>query len=300
MANILICLADEKIKARVNEALATTKHKVIEGLLPDPEAALKIAIEDILNEKADVVLMDYLNDDAFSVKILQGLTDVADKPDFIFIDSKNNISREEVLMTVNEGARAILPENFSALSLVNYVERALAGPGRLRFRVKDGSSAGDTKNLEEKLGYYHSKNKLYEKLVPYLLSTPVSAQARKVLIVSDSPYQLEILKKQLGEHGFATHTAANTKDGLSIALNEKPRIIISDLELEGQTGVDFCKEVKLVHKMGPCYFVVCTANQDKINKVMTPGNGVDDCILKPSGKSDLDMLISRISLGLLL
>jgi DNA-binding response OmpR family regulator len=85
-----------------------------------------------------------------------------------------------------------------------------------------------------------------------------------------------------------------------VALSENPRIIVSDLELEGGSGLEFCQSVKFTHKITPCHFVICTANQTRFAKVMTPGNGVDDCLLKPSGTHDTQEFIARVAMGLLL
>jgi CheY-like chemotaxis protein len=204
-------------------------------------------------------------------------------------------------MAMNEGAQAFLPSDFEPSALVNYVERSIFGPGRLRPRAFDPQSGDETFHLlEEALGEARNRNLGYQKVIKYLLATPPRAQNRRVLVVSDSPYQLEMLKKILEEHNFQVFTAPNATDGLNLILNDGPRLIVSDLELEGQTGVEFCQAVKFTNKVVPCFFVICTANKSKIDQVLSPGNGVDDCILKPSGTHDTMEFVARLSLGLLL
>lgn len=301
MARILLNLRDEEMLQGVREALSATRHEVISlktaaGTEENPD---KLAAA-IMGQSPDVVVIDFRPEDAASVKLMQTVTDLSNRPEFIFVETEEGAGREEVMMALNEGGRAFLPRDFQVSALLNYVERAVSGPGRLRLRVlANYGQEGAANQLEEQLGVLRTHSTGYQKLISYLLSTQFSAQARKVLVVSDSPYQLELLKKILDEHNFQTFSASNPADGLNLALSEKPRIIVSDLELEGQTGVEFCQAVKLTHKLIPCYFVICTANQDKIGKVMTPGNGVDDCLVKPSGPSDTINFISRVALGLL-
>jgi len=301
MARILLNLRDEDMLQGVREALSATRHEVssLEEAARAEESPDRLAAA-IMAQNPDVVVIDFRSEDAASVKLMQTVTDLSSRPEFIFIETEAEAGREEVMMALNEGARAFLPRNFQVSALLNYVERAVSGPGRLRLKaLANYGQEGSVNQLEEQLGALRTQSTGYQKLISYLLSTPVGVQARKVLVVSDSPYQLELLKKILDEHNFATISASNPADGLNLALSEKPRIIVSDLELEGQTGVEFCQAVKLTHKLIPCYFVICTANQDKVGKVMTPGNGVDDCLIKPSGPSDTVNFISRVALGLL-
>jgi hypothetical protein len=39
---------------------------------------------------------------------------------------------------------------------------------------------------------------------------------------------------------------------LALALAERPRIVVSGMEFEGQTGVEFCQTLKFTNKYVPC------------------------------------------------
>jgi CheY-like chemotaxis protein len=305
MARILLSLTDKTLAERVAKALDGGRHEQVtltpeEFRLEDtPEAAKALA--DIL---PDVVIMDYHPEDAASVKFMQTVSEIAtlERPAFIFIEGPGQeTAREELLMVLNEGAQAFLSADFQSAALSNYVERAIRGPSRLRPRARNSHNTDEAiHKLEEALGQVRARSLGFQKVVGHLLATPSAAQNRKVLVVSDSSYQREMLKKILEDYNFQVLTASAPPDGLNVALSEKPQIIVSDLELEGQTGLDFCQAVKFTHKIVPCHFVICTANQTKLAKVMSPGNGVDDCLLKPSGTHDTLDFVSRVAMGLLL
>jgi CheY-like chemotaxis protein len=303
MAKILLGLADDGLAARVTSALEGGRHEITPMEKFQPED-FKAAAQNIIEARSDVSILDYWPDENASVKLMQTVSEVIalNHPAFIFIESPGpQASREEILMALNEGGHAFLTADFQPAALHTYVERAVVGPGRLRPRARDPHETNATiKMMEEALGQIRTRNLGFQKVVCHLLSTPVSAQNRKVLVVSDSSYQLEMLKKTLEDHNFQVLTAGNPSDGLNAVINDSPRIIVSDLELEDQTGLEFCQAVKFTHKLGPCYFVICTANQKKIAKVMTPGNGVDDCLLKPSGAHDNVEFVARVAMGLLL
>ncbi|MCL2029700.1 MAG: response regulator [Deltaproteobacteria bacterium] len=303
MAKILLSLSEENLSKRVAEALRDGRHELVPmaGLVPE---GVSEAASALMAPEADVVIIDYWAQDAASVKLLQTVSDFAElnRPSFIFIEKPGKeASREEILMVMNEGAQALLPYDFQPQALSNYVERGIVGPGRLRPRAMDPHNDDvAVHRLEEAVGELRTRSSSCQKLISRLLSTPLSAQNRKTLVVSDSSYQLEMLKKILEDHGFQVLTAGGVEDALKAAISERPRIIISDLELEGQTGLDLCQAVKFTHQISPCFFVICTANQNKMDKIMVPGNGVDDCLRKPSGTQDTMEFIARVALGLLI
>ncbi len=300
MPNILVSLANEEDRENVCAALRLKRRKV--SLRPPftPEDNPKAIASEMINAKAQVAIMDYLAEDAASVKMLQAATDYARTPRFIFI-LPENVPTSHILMAVNEGAAAIMERPVNVESLANYVERALSGPARFRHELdQENSRAEEYAEMERDLKTTRMQMASTRKLIAYLMSTPLSSQHRVAMVVSDSAYQRDYLKKLLEEHGYLVHPAMNPEEGMQVALAENPRIIISDLEMEGKNGIEFCHDLKIVHKFMPCFFVICTANSEKVDTVMAPGNGVDACVIKPSSESDNQELIATASMGLLL
>ncbi|MDR2387289.1 MAG: response regulator [Deltaproteobacteria bacterium] len=296
---ILLMIANEDHRAVISGHIAD-KFTVIEGTAPDPAQNLEAQAQAIIEAAPDLVVMDFHAEDALSVKILQEVSDKKPKIAFIFVDGDPPADRENVLMAINEGAQAFIAHDIEPVVFLNYVKRAVSGPSRLRLAMETVDEA-KLELLNSRLTRCKTRLNNAQKLICYLLNTPVSNQARRALILSDSAYQRELLKKFLEDSNFVVLAASNINDAVTLVTNEKPRIIISDYELdEGKTGVDFCKEVKFVHKITPIYFVICTANLDRIASVMTPGNGVDDCLQKPASPTSLNEFLARISLGLII
>ncbi len=300
MPKILVSLADREDRDNVASALRLKKHSIAAR---DPITAMdnpKRLAEELLEAKADVAIVDYLPDDAFSVKMLQAATDSARIPRFIFILPEDT-PVSHILMAVNEGAAAIMEKPINLEALANYVERAISGPARFRYELgRESDRAQEIADIEHDAKSMRVQLAAYRKLISHLMATPVSSQHRSALVVSDSTYQRDYLRKLLEDHGFSVCQAANPEEGLATALENKPRVVISDLEMEGKNGIEFCRDLKIVHKFVPCYFVICTANSEKIQRVMAPGNGVDACVLKPSNESGNQDLIANAAMGLLL
>ncbi|MDR1051511.1 MAG: response regulator [Deltaproteobacteria bacterium] len=298
-AKVMLMVENSEQRARLSEHLAD-KFAVSEGPVPDPAAGPNAPAEAILAASPDVVVMDYLSEDAFSVKVLQAVSDANYKIGFIFLDAGKNADLESVLMAINEGAQAFIFPDISKVALLNYVNRVVFGPSRLR-RTEFAINEDELQRTNEKLTRTTTRLNNAQKLITYLLSTPLGSQPRKALILSDSMYQREMLKKHLEDNNFIVLTASSIADAVSLTLSEKPRIVVSDYELEeGKTGIDFCKELKFNQKFTPLYFVICTASQDKLSQIMTPGNGVDDCVPKPATPTSLNEFLARAALGLII
>lgn len=300
MSKIIVSLADVADQEEVASGLRLKSHNV--SVLYPEDVALppKELAELLIKKKAQVAILDYVEEDAASVKMLQAATDHASLPRFIFV-LPGGVPVSHILMAVNEGAAAIVEKPVNIEALANYVDRAINGPSRFRFEVdKENNMASEFAKMEKEAKTVKIQLASSQKLIAFLMSTPVASQHRTAMIVSDSNYQRDYLKKLLEDHGFNVHMAHNPEEGIAVALEEKPRIVISDLEMEGKNGIEFCHDLKINHKFMPCFFVICTANSEKIDTVMAPGNGVDGCVIKPSSESGNQNLIATAAMGLLL
>lgn len=303
MPKILVRLADGGLAAKVQSALAATKTKYTVAVGPalSPGAPASAVAREFLDAGLAAVIVDYIAEDAFGVKVMQAVNDSAPTPQFLFV-LPDGADLGHALMAINEGAAAVLPRSVDPMAVVNYVERAINGPSR--FRRHPENLGGDAEDGGGELERDFQSQRQYanacQKLISYLLATPPGEQNRKALIVSDSSYQRELLKDLLENHGFGVAAAPDAEAGLALALAERPLIVISDLEMDGMNGVEFCRALKIERKYIPCHFVICTANQKKRDEVMVPGNGVDACIAKPASENDNLEFLTRVAMGLLL
>ena len=189
MAKITLSRADQAVQEEIAGALRLRNYKV--SVIPPvtmEDTPKKIAGE-LVTEKSDVAIMDYIVDDAFSVKMLQAATDHARIPRFIFVLPEGT-SVSHILMAVNEGASAIVERPVNLESLMNYVERAYSGPSRFRSEVdKENNLAAELSEMEREAKTMKMQAASNRKLISFLSSTPVSSQHRTAPSVSYSAYQ---------------------------------------------------------------------------------------------------------------
>ncbi len=69
-------------------------------------------------------------------------------------------------------------------------------------------------------------------------------EQKKILFIEDDPDQLMIYQSKFDLEGFSMISADNKEDGINLACQEKPDLILLDLLLRNENGMDVLKELK--------------------------------------------------------
>ena len=255
----------------------------------------------------DLIIMDYVGEDTHSVKIMQQTSIQFPFVKFIFV-IKEGIGAGHLMLALNEGASALIPEGTGPERLLNYTTRALNQAQADKTRAEEldryreaadreiSCSAEQAIEISGLKRHVHSLHRLVNHL---LVNAGTKRLDRGILLVSDSAYQLDLFREHLQQVDFQVFTAKDGTEGLAAARKHKPRIIISDLEMPGLNGLELCREIKNDPGLSPNHFIICTANEKKVDEVLKPGHHVDDCLLKPGGPEEFEEFTARVALGLL-
>lgn len=97
--------------------------------------------------------------------------------------------------------------------------------------------------------------------------------AKKILIVDDDPGVHFILAPILSKEGYNVVSARHGEQGLHLALNERPDLIILDVILPGIKGRDLCAKMKSyeVLKNIPVIFLTAKDSDDDIKAELDVG-----------------------------
>ena len=108
--------------------------------------------------------------------------------------------------------------------------------------------------------------------------------SKSILIIDDEKPIVDILKFNLRKDGYSTFEAYDGEEGLNMAINNKPDLILLDVMLPKMDGFSVCK--KLREKMATPV-IMLTAKEEEVDKVLGLELGADDYITKPFSVREL-------------
>lgn len=115
--------------------------------------------------------------------------------------------------------------------------------------------------------------------------------APRILVIEDDDAIREVVRYTLENNGFTVLTAADGETGLTLALRERPSLILLDLMLPEMDGLDVCRNLKRDESAREIPVVMLTAKGEESDIVLGLELGAIDYITKPfSGK----VLVARI------
>lgn len=106
-----------------------------------------------------------------------------------------------------------------------------------------------------------------------------------VLIVDDEKNIVNILKFNLIKEGYDTLEAYDGEEGLQLALQNNPDLILLDVMLPKMIGWDVCKKLRESGSNTPV--IILTAREEEEDKVLGLEIGADDYITKPFSTREL-------------
>lgn len=113
-----------------------------------------------------------------------------------------------------------------------------------------------------------------------------------LLLIDDEPAILRALGIGLRARGYEVLTARNGKDGLALAAQEGPEVIVLDLRLPDLDGSEVCRRLRSWSEVP---VLVLSAHGEEERKVEALDAGADDFITKPFGMAELEARI-RVAL----
>lgn len=106
----------------------------------------------------------------------------------------------------------------------------------------------------------------------------------KLLLVDDERKVLEFMEPFLLQEGFHTLTAATGKEALQKAKDWKPDLVVLDWMMPEMSGIDVCRELRKMGRMG---IIMVTARIEESDKVIGLEVGADDYLTKPFSMREL-------------
>lgn len=107
----------------------------------------------------------------------------------------------------------------------------------------------------------------------------------RILIVDDEPEMVRGLADNLRFEGYQTLAATNGKDGLALALQEGPDLILLDVMMPELSGWDVLRTLRQKGLDMPV--IMLTARGEEVDRVLGLELGADDYVTKPFSLREL-------------
>jgi len=120
----------------------------------------------------------------------------------------------------------------------------------------------------------------------------MSSAFNRILIVDDDPTVRRLLATLLERAGYETVEAASGEEGLELARQHSPRLVLLDINLPGTSGYAVCNELR--QTLGQQFPIIFLSGErtESFDRVAGLLIGADDYLTKPF---DSDELIARVS-----
>jgi two-component system, OmpR family, alkaline phosphatase synthesis response regulator PhoP len=115
---------------------------------------------------------------------------------------------------------------------------------------------------------------------------------RKLLIVEDEESIRFLLRQNMEYEGYDVLEAADGAEGLRLAEESAPDLILLDLMLPKMSGMEVCKRLRATGNAVP--IIMLTARGEQMDKVIGLKTGADDYITKPFDVLELGARIEAI------
>jgi len=106
----------------------------------------------------------------------------------------------------------------------------------------------------------------------------------RVLLIEDEPQIRRFVRAALEEEGFRVFEAETGKRGLVEAGTQQPELIILDLGLPDQDGMECLRDLRGWSRIP---VIVLSARTDEKDKIAALDQGADDYLVKPFGVGEL-------------
>ena len=102
-----------------------------------------------------------------------------------------------------------------------------------------------------------------------------------ILIVEDNEKNMKLVRDVLQAKGYATAEAGSAEDGLKLAREKKPDLILMDIQLPGMNGIDALKHLRTEDATRGIPVIAVSASVMQQDKNLVTDAGFDAFVEKP-------------------
>jgi chemosensory pili system protein ChpA (sensor histidine kinase/response regulator) len=128
---------------------------------------------------------------------------------------------------------------------------------------------------------------------PVPVAVPVTSRAPLVLVVDDSLTVRRVTQRLLVREGYRVTTAKDGLDALERLAEERPMVLLSDIEMPRMDGFDLVRNVRADPKLADLAVIMITSRIAQKHRDYAASLGVDHYLGKPYSEEELLSLVAR-------
>lgn len=119
----------------------------------------------------------------------------------------------------------------------------------------------------------------------------------RVLIVDDSPTETYVFQGMLEKHGFEVLTADNGADGVALARQELPDVVLMDIVMPGLNGFQATRQLTKGADTAHIPVIIVTTKDQETDRVWGRRQGASGYLVKPVAEDELLKTIRAVMAG---
>jgi signal transduction histidine kinase len=124
------------------------------------------------------------------------------------------------------------------------------------------------------------------------MHSPCDSAPADILIVDDTPANLQLLGGMLKERGHRVRPVADGKMALQVAHTTPPDLILLDINMPGMNGYEVCAQLKRAERTRDVPVIFISALTETLDKVMAFAVGGVDYVTKPFQFEEVDARVA--------
>jgi len=114
---------------------------------------------------------------------------------------------------------------------------------------------------------------------------------RRILVIDDEISARTTIGYYLRDSGYEVFESSNAEEGLHLVQEHLPPVVISDIRLEGMSGIDLLGEIKKINKNIQVLLITAYGNiKDAVNAMSL---GAESYLTKPINMDELEVIVQR-------
>ena len=118
--------------------------------------------------------------------------------------------------------------------------------------------------------------------------------ASRVLVIEDHPMDRELVVELVEQEGYQAIEAASAEEGLVLAVNDRPALILMDLALPGISGFEAIRRLKADPNTAAIPILALTASVVGTGARKACEAGAGTCLIKPLDTSIFRQTLHRL------